>query len=94
MNVNIHIPLFYLQFGCKHVQVGPMRLRFRKAALQGVELIAYGSVFLGIDGHDQQRVFNGIHGTLNISHVSSLWLDSTNITVGPTTRLVEHMMSP
>lgn len=53
-------PLFYLQFGCKHVQVGPMRLRFRKAASQGVELIAYGflygSVFLGIDDHDQQRV--------------------------------------
>lgn len=32
-------PFLYLQFGCKHVQVGPMRLRFRKT---GVELIAYG----------------------------------------------------
>lgn len=35
-----------------------LRLRFRKAALQGVELIAYGflygSVFLGINDHDQQ----------------------------------------
>lgn len=32
--------------------------------------------------------------TTNISPVSSLWLDSTNATVAPTTRLVEHMVSP
>lgn len=50
-------PLFTYSLGVNMSRL-VLRLRFRKAALQGVELIAYGflygSVFLGINDHDQQ----------------------------------------
>lgn len=80
-NANIHIPLFYLQRGCKHFRVGPLRLRSRKAAVQGVEAVAHMLTCVPV----WQRVFRDLMGTSsrdlfqqhewNISRVSSLWLE-------------------